>query len=368
MIFEESGNLVWFHPLPASIESTNLQVQQLGGQPVLTWWQGRIPPQGFGQGEEIIDNSRLPADRRACTPATATWRTCTNSTSPPQGTALLTVVQPDPVQPVVRWAGPSGGAVTDSLFQEIDLKTGLVRREWHSLDHVALATPTARRRAPSTVWPFDYFHLNSIDQLRQRPHADLGAQHLGAVRTEHDHRPGAGAHRRQALELEARRAAPRTAYQHDATRASQRRRSACSTTAACRRSTRSRAAILGRQPAGEDRQLLAQYEHPSPPLSSGSQGNMQIARKRQRVHRLGRRAVLLGIQLQRPAALRRPHARLLPVLPRVPLRMDGLARANPPAIAASRRTQAASDGLRELERRHAHGQLARAGRPDRAGS
>ena len=54
MIFDETGNLVWFHPLPAGTEATNLQVQQLQGRPVLTWWQGYIPPQGFGQGEEVI--------------------------------------------------------------------------------------------------------------------------------------------------------------------------------------------------------------------------------------------------------------------------------------------------------------------------
>ena len=24
---------------------------------MLTWWQGYIPPQGFGEGEEIIDNT-----------------------------------------------------------------------------------------------------------------------------------------------------------------------------------------------------------------------------------------------------------------------------------------------------------------------
>ncbi len=56
MIFEEDGELVWFHPLPEGISATNLQVQQYDGHPVLTWWQGRIPPQGFGQGEEILYN------------------------------------------------------------------------------------------------------------------------------------------------------------------------------------------------------------------------------------------------------------------------------------------------------------------------
>ena len=32
-------------------------MQTYEGQPVLTWWQGRIPPQGFGEGEEFVDNS-----------------------------------------------------------------------------------------------------------------------------------------------------------------------------------------------------------------------------------------------------------------------------------------------------------------------
>ena len=83
MIFDEAGNLVWFHPLPAELAAAaNLQVQQLGGEPVLTWWQGYIPPQGFGQGEEMIVDSQLPARSGACTPATATTPTCTTSTSP----------------------------------------------------------------------------------------------------------------------------------------------------------------------------------------------------------------------------------------------------------------------------------------------
>ena len=57
MIYDEAGNLVWFDPLPQGTESTNLQVQSLGGKPVLTWWQGYIPPAGFGKGEEVIDDT-----------------------------------------------------------------------------------------------------------------------------------------------------------------------------------------------------------------------------------------------------------------------------------------------------------------------
>jgi hypothetical protein len=45
--------------------------------------------------------------------------------------------------------------------QEIDMKTGLVRWEWHSIDHVGVSeseTPT-----PTKPTPWDWFHVNSID-------------------------------------------------------------------------------------------------------------------------------------------------------------------------------------------------------------
>src|SRR5258708_36842850 len=57
MITDQDGNLIWFRPLPANQSATNLQVQQYAGQPVLTWWQGRILEVGFGQGEDGIYNT-----------------------------------------------------------------------------------------------------------------------------------------------------------------------------------------------------------------------------------------------------------------------------------------------------------------------
>ena len=163
MIFEEDGSLVWFHPLPSGKAATNLQVQQLGGQPVLTWWQGRIPPQGFGQGEEIIDNSAYQEIGHVHA-GNGYLADLHEFHITPDGTALLTVFDPIDCN-LSSLGGPSGGAVTDSSFQEIDIKTGLVRREWNSLDHVALGDSYSAATSASTIWPFDYFHLNSIDQL-----------------------------------------------------------------------------------------------------------------------------------------------------------------------------------------------------------
>ena len=62
-----------------------------------------------------------------------------------------------------RSAAPRDGAVADTLLQEIDLKTGLVMYEWHSLDHVPLQRLLRLGRAATSSEPFDYFHINSID-------------------------------------------------------------------------------------------------------------------------------------------------------------------------------------------------------------
>ena len=134
---EANGDLVWFDPLPANQDATNLQVQQYEGKPVLTWWQGHIPPQGFGQGEEIVDNSSYQQIARVRA-GNGYLADLHEFRITPQGTGLLTVFDPVACN-TSSVGGPSGGAVTDSDFQEIDIKTGLVRREWDSLDHIPLS-------------------------------------------------------------------------------------------------------------------------------------------------------------------------------------------------------------------------------------
>ena len=59
------------------------------------------------------------------------------------------------------------------------MATGLVRWEWHSLDHVTAAESEVE--APSGKTPWDYFHLNSIDRRAGRQPADVRAQHVGRV-------------------------------------------------------------------------------------------------------------------------------------------------------------------------------------------
>ena len=79
MIVDQDGTLVWFHPLPAGDASTNFQVQQYEGKPVLTWWQGRILEARLRPGRGRDLQHLLSARRARARPATATAPTCTSS-------------------------------------------------------------------------------------------------------------------------------------------------------------------------------------------------------------------------------------------------------------------------------------------------
>jgi hypothetical protein len=159
MISEQDGALVWFHPLPAGDESTNFQVQQYQGKPVLTWWQGRILKVGFGQGEdEIYDTSYQPVAKvRAGNGYKADLHVILLT---PEGTAWIDSFDPIHMN-LSSVHGASNGILTDSVVQEVDVKTGLVMWEWHALGHIPLRD--SYNTVPSNGYPWDYIHINSID-------------------------------------------------------------------------------------------------------------------------------------------------------------------------------------------------------------
>ena len=271
MIFNEAGNLIWFHPLPFGTAATNLQVQQLEGKPVLTWWQGYIPPQGFGEGEEIIDNSSYQQIGRVRA-GNGLKADLHDFTIAPNNTAVLTVFDPIDCN-LSSEGGPRGGAVTNSIFQEIDLRTGLVRREWDSLDHVPLSDSYSTATTTSTEWPFDYFHTNSVDQLADGRTLisarntwtlyelnTLTGQVLLRIGGKHSNvklGPGAA-----------------TAYQHDATVLENGTISVFDNGGVPMVHPQSRGLVLAIDPQTKTDTVVAEYEHPSA-LSSGSQGDVQ---------------------------------------------------------------------------------------------
>jgi hypothetical protein len=79
----------------------------------------------------------------------------------PDDTALLTIYH-DVSADFSSVGGPMDGKAVEGIVQEIDIETGEVLFEWHSLDHVDL-DESYSKPPKNPGKPYEYFHLNSID-------------------------------------------------------------------------------------------------------------------------------------------------------------------------------------------------------------
>jgi hypothetical protein len=161
MILDPAGGLIWFKPLPANVSATNFRVQEYLGAPVLTWWQGEDSVHGFGLGEGVIANSSYTEIAHVAA-GNGLQADLHEFELTPRGTALITAYDTQ-LCDLSGVGGSAKGAATDGVLQEIDVRTGLVRFQWTSLGHVALADSYELARKSSREWPFDFFHINSID-------------------------------------------------------------------------------------------------------------------------------------------------------------------------------------------------------------
>jgi hypothetical protein len=155
VIVGNDGEPIWENPL-AGMVSTNFRVQSYRGSPVLTWWEGSIEL-GHGVGEYVIADASYRTIRRVQA-ARGLRGDLHEFVITPYDTALLTsyVVTNADLSGV---GGSRRGTIQDAIFQEIDLATGKVLLEWHSLDHI----PLAESYSPaSAAW--DFFHINSVDR------------------------------------------------------------------------------------------------------------------------------------------------------------------------------------------------------------
>jgi hypothetical protein len=271
MILDSTGGLVWFKPLPAHTSATNFQEQEYAGKPVLTWWQGDISVHGFGLGVDVIDDAHYStiANVKAGNGHQADLH---DFQLTPQGTALITAYDPILCN-LSSVGGGSYSAVTNAIFQEIDVRTGLVTYEWTSLGHVALDESYEPANKATTASPYDFFHLNSIDReheggllvsarntwatydidgLSGRIIWRLGGRHSSFALG-----PGAG-----------------TAWQHDPRQLADGSISIFDNGSYPTVHSQSRGIVLSLDTKKRAATLVSQFTHPSP-LIAESQGNMQ---------------------------------------------------------------------------------------------
>jgi hypothetical protein len=272
MILNEHGELVWFKSLePYGTRAANLRVQSYEGKPVLTWWQDPLVANGSSTAGEVIANSSYQeiADVRAG-----------NGYQPdlhefqitPQDTGLITVYDAIDCN-LESVGGPRDGAVADTLLQEIDLKTGMVMYEWHSLDHVPLQNAYASAVHASRKEPFDYFHINSID-VEQDGDLLVDSRNTWAA---YDVDPQTGQVR---WELGGKHSSFKegpgvaTAWQHDAVQQPNGAITFFDNGATPKVHPQSRAIEVSLDMASMTATLTRSYEHRNP-LVAGSQGNVQ---------------------------------------------------------------------------------------------
>jgi hypothetical protein len=150
LIFDNRGRLIWFSPL-GTRPATDFRVQRYRGRPVLTWWRGRSEGGKELAHWNIYDSSYRPIARvypKNGLPADIHEFSITS-----RNTALFTIYNKLTVR---------SRPVLEGVIQEVNIKSGRLLFEWHSIDHVALAESYYKLpKNPSQT--YDYFHINSID-------------------------------------------------------------------------------------------------------------------------------------------------------------------------------------------------------------
>jgi Arylsulfotransferase (ASST) len=160
LIVDETGQPVWFHPLPleSGKAAHNFRVQTYEGKPVLTWWEG-VYADGYGQGEYVIMGPEYEEITRVQA-GNGLSGDLHEFLITDRGTALISAYNGVPTD-LSPYGGPVDGTLLEGVVQEVHIESGAVLFEWHSSDHVTID----ESYLPNTAGIWDYFHLNSIDDV-----------------------------------------------------------------------------------------------------------------------------------------------------------------------------------------------------------
>src|SRR5918995_489799 len=265
MIFDDVGRPVWYRK---DLYALDFKVQTYKGEPVLTWWEGKAKPRPSVGEYVILDGSYREIKRIQA--GNGFKGNQHDFVITPQDTALLTVYN------LLDWdlsylGGPVAGRVIEGIAQEVDIETGEVLFEWHSLDHVGVEESYIERYYSDQL---DYFHINSIE-VDHDENLLISARNtcatykierstgevlwrLGGKASDFEMGPGT-----------------ETAYQHDARRQEDGTITIFDNGAGPQVHPQSRGIVVELDEEAMSTKLLREYTHPDE-LVSTSQGNMQV--------------------------------------------------------------------------------------------
>jgi hypothetical protein len=163
------GQVRWYQPAKRTGRGPsiyNTRVQWYKHHRVITYWRGFFVPPGVGKGKGLILNSSYQ------TIHTVTAGNGYQKQGIDAHEFFLGHEGSEATAFVQIWSrvhanlasvgGPSDGTVLDWIIQEIDIATNKVIWEWHALGHVPISASYAGYVAGQ---PYDFLHLNSIQQL-----------------------------------------------------------------------------------------------------------------------------------------------------------------------------------------------------------
>jgi len=155
LIVDNRGQLVWFRPLSSKFgRPMDFKMQYYRGRRVLTWAE-------MVTGEYVIfdDSYRRIVRLEAANGYSGDHHEFLIS---PQDTALITIYDAVP-RDLSSFGGPKNGVAVQGIVQELDIETGEVLFEWHSVEHVGLDETYGKPGEDKDYPGIDYFHINSID-------------------------------------------------------------------------------------------------------------------------------------------------------------------------------------------------------------
>ncbi|KAH6641189.1 ASST-domain-containing protein [Chaetomium tenue] len=171
-IFRDDGDLIWSGYGIYSIWATNFQAARWKGKDVLFSFEGdHNAGYGHGHGHITIMDQHYETIRelRAGNHKLVDKHEFHVIN---EETGLIQIYQPVP-RDLSKWGGsPEQQWIVDAIIQELDIATGRLLFEWHSLDHVTPAeavlplNPGQAGSGYNSSDAWDYFHVNSVDKDR----------------------------------------------------------------------------------------------------------------------------------------------------------------------------------------------------------
>jgi hypothetical protein len=152
-IVDDRGEVVWFRPLEERHgRPHDFKVQSYRGKPVLTWVAGRNE-------YVILDHAYREVARFSA--GNGYFGDHHEFIISPQDTALILIFDAVP-RDLFSVGGLKNDVVWQAIVQELDIESGEVLFEWHSLDHVSI-DETYSAVSQDGRPGLDYFHPNSIE-------------------------------------------------------------------------------------------------------------------------------------------------------------------------------------------------------------